>query len=72
MWGDEATMKNILILAFLCLTVTGCERSYKEVTQARDKCVSLGGEPLYLKNINGTVSAVRCVVDGVTYRMGDY
>lgn len=65
-------MKKLVVIMALAAALVGCDMSHDQVTRWKKRCGFVGGEPLYLKNPNGTVQAVRCVVDGATYKMGDY
>lgn len=65
-------MKKLVVIMALAATLVGCGMTHERVAVQKKRCYSIGGEPFYIKNPNGTVQVVRCVVDGITYRMGDY
>lgn len=65
-------MKKLMVIMALAAALVGCGMSHEQVTAMKQRCYAIGGETVYIQNPNGTVEVVRCVVDGITYRMGDY
>lgn len=65
-------MKKLVVIMALAATLAGCGMQHERVVEMKKRCHAIGGETVYIQNPNGTVEVVRCVVDGITYRMGDY
>lgn len=65
-------MKKLVVIMALAAALAGCSYSHEVVSKYKQRCEALRGEVLYIKNMNGTVRSVDCVVDGAVYQMGDY
>lgn len=65
-------MKKLVVIMALAAALVGCGMSHEKVTAMKQRCYSIGGEPVYIQNPNGTVEVVRCTVEGITYLMGAY
>lgn len=65
-------MKKLVVIMALAAVLTGCSYSHAVVSKYKQRCEVLRGEVLYIKNMNGTVQSVDCVVDGAVYKMGAY
>lgn len=65
-------MKKLAMIVALGVLLTGCEMSYQRYTSLVNRCKSIGGEPVVQKTKEGIAYNVRCNVDGVVFRRGDY
>lgn len=63
-------MKKMIALAVLSLALVGCGLDKSDIDFRNSSCTNKGGEPYYVKWDNGEIAGVRCVVDGISYRVG--
>lgn len=65
-------MKKLGMIVALGVLLSGCELSHQRYSALVDRCKSIGGEPVVYKTSEGIAYNVRCKIDGVVFRRGDY
>ena len=63
---------KVFSICTLCTLLSGCFMSHEEVAGAVNKCSTIGGKALVEKLIGGRAGSVICIVDDVTYSLGDF
>lgn len=63
---------KVFAICALCILLSGCFMSHKEVAEATSRCNMVGGTVSVEKSPKGLAITVRCIIDGVTYMSGAY
>lgn len=64
-------MNKMIAIAALAVTLVGCGLDQNVVEMNKCACARQQGEVTYTTTSDGTVLSVRCIIDGISYRVGE-